>query len=63
MTLIWKTTTGALIQTQLGAVDIVNTYSAAHTVYGWMEGADGAKVLLSKIPNLLNRRIKELRLD
>ena len=63
MTLVWKTESGTLIQTQVGTIDVLNTYSAARTVYGWMGGADGAKFLLSKIPNPLSRRIKELKLD
>ena len=47
----------------MGTIDVLNTYSAARAVYGWMGGADGARFLLSKIPNPLNRRIKQLKLN
>lgn len=63
MTLVWRTNTGSLIQTQVQTQDVVNTYSAARAVYGWMGGLDGVMFLLSKIPNPLRHRIKELKFD
>ena len=63
MTLVWRTNTGSLIQTQVQTQDVVNTYSAARAVYGWMGGLDGVMFMLSKIPNPLRHRIKELKFD
>ena len=63
MTLVWTTNTGSLIQTQVQTQDVVNTYSAARAVYGWMGGLDGVMFLLSQIPNPFRLRIKELKFD
>ena len=63
MTLVWRTNTGSLIQTQVQTQDVVNTYSAARAVYGWMGGLDGVMFLLSQIPNPFRHRIKELKFD
>ncbi|CAF9942734.1 hypothetical protein IMSHALPRED_004609 [Imshaugia aleurites] len=63
MTLVFKTNSGSLIQAQVQTQDVVNTWSAAQAIYGWMGGLEGAKFLLSQIPNPLGPRIKELKLD
>lgn len=63
MTLVWRTRSGSLIQTEVGTVDVVNTYSAARTVYGWMGGTDGLRFLLERIPNAFGQRLKHLKLD
>ena len=63
MTLVWRTRGGSLIQTEVGTVDLVNTYSAARTVYGWTGRTEGLRFMLERIPNALERRLKELRLD
>lgn len=63
MTLVFRTPLGSLIQSQVGTADIVNLLSAAHSTYGWLGGLDGARFLLSKIPNTFSKRIKELQLD
>ncbi|KAL8995033.1 MAG: hypothetical protein Q9169_005159 [Polycauliona sp. 2 TL-2023] len=63
MTLVWRTRSGSLMQTEVGTVDLVNTYSAARTVYGWMGGTDGLRFLLERIPNFLGQRLTDLKLD
>ena len=63
MALVWKTNSGSLIQAQVQTQDVVNTWSAARAVYGWMGGLDGVKFLLSQIPTPFGPRIKELKLD
>ena len=62
MTIVWRTESGTLIQTPVGTIDVLNTYSAAQAIYGWMGGADSARFLLLELPNPLSRRIKQLRL-
>ena len=61
--LVFRTNAGPLVQAQAQTQDVVNTYSAAQAVYGWMGGMDGTRFLLSQIPSLFGSRIKELRLD
>lgn len=51
------------METQVGTADIVNVLSAAHSAYGWLGGLDGARFLLSKIPNAFSQKIKALQLD
>lgn len=63
MTLVWKTRNGALLQTEVGTIDVVNTFSAARSVYGWMGGMDGLRFLLQRIMNPLSQRLKALELD
>lgn len=63
MTLVWKTRSGALLQTEVGTVDVLNTFSAARSVYGWMGGMVGLRFLLQRIINPLGQRLKDLELD
>ncbi|KAK0516250.1 hypothetical protein JMJ35_000853 [Cladonia borealis] len=49
MTLVWRTRSGSLIQTEVGTIDVVNTFSAARSVYGWMGGTEGLRFLLDRI--------------
>ena len=63
MMLVFRTNAGPLVQAQVQTQDVVNTYSAAQAVYGWMGGMDGTRLLLSQIPNLFGSRIRGLRLD
>ena len=63
MTLVWKTPSGSLLQTQVGTVDIVNTFSAARSIHGWMGGTDGLRFLLQRILNPFGQRLKILELD
>ena len=63
MTLVFRTNAGQLTQTQVGTADIINVLSAARSAYGWLGGLDGAKFLLSKIPNAFSQKIRRLKLD
>ncbi|KAL8790915.1 MAG: hypothetical protein Q9213_000340 [Squamulea squamosa] len=63
MTLVWKTRAGSLLQTQVGTVDVLNIFSAASSIYGWMGGTDGLRLLLERILNPFGKRLKELKLD
>lgn len=63
MTLVFKTSAGALTQTEVHASDIVATYSAAKSVYGWTGGLDGVRLMLKALQSPFERRIKELDLD
>ena len=63
MTLAFRTHRGSLIQTNVGTADVVNLVSAAHSTYGWLGGLEGARFLLSVIPNAFAKRVKELQLD
>ena len=63
MTLVWRTRSGSLIQTEVGTIDVVNTFSAARSVYGWMGGTEGLRFLLDRIRNPLGKRPQELELD
>lgn len=63
MTLVWRTQSGSLIQTQVGMTDVVNTLSAARSVYGWMGGTEGLRSVLDCIRNPLGRRLHDLKLD
>ncbi|KAI4232180.1 MAG: hypothetical protein L6R40_007495 [Gallowayella cf. fulva] len=51
------------MQTEVGTVDVVNTWSAAQAVYGWMGGTEGLRFLLTRMPNPLGRRLRDLKLD
>ena len=51
------------MQTQVGTADLVNILSAAHSTYGWLGGLNGARSLLSNIPNPFSQKIKTLQLD
>jgi hypothetical protein len=63
MTLVFSTRAGPLTSIQIGAVDVATIFSTAHTAYGWIGGLDGARFLLSKIPNPLSKKLRELQLD
>ena len=63
MTLVWRTRSGSLIQTEVGTIDVVNTFSAARSIYGWMGGTEGLHFLLNHIRNPLSKRIQDLKLD
>lgn len=63
MTLVWKTRAGALLQTEIGTIDVVNTFSAARSIHGWMGGTDGLRFLLQRIWNPFGQRLKTLELD
>ena len=63
MTLVFSTETGRLVQAQLGAIDVVATFSAVRAVYGCLGGIDGARFLLSRIPNPFHNKIRQLKLD
>ena len=65
MTLVWQTQRGALIQTQVGTIDIVNTWSAAASVYGWLGGTERLRFLFDRLPfrNRSRERLCELKLD
>ena len=63
MTLVWRTRSGSLIQIEVGTIDVVNTFSAARSVYGWMGGTEGLRFLLDRIRNPLGKRLQELELD
>ena len=49
MTLVRRTPSGSLIQTEVGMIDVVNTFSAARSVYGSMGGTEGLRFLLDRI--------------
>lgn len=63
MALTFSTLDGQLLTAKVGLDDIVTTYSAARSVYGWMGGMDGIKFLISKIPSPFQRRLQEFHLD
>ncbi|MCJ1360727.1 MAG: hypothetical protein MMC33_010736 [Icmadophila ericetorum] len=63
MTLVWKTQGESLIQFEVDMVDVVNTLSAARSVYGWMGGTEGLRFLLDCLPNSFGHRLKDLKLD
>ena len=63
MTLVWRTRSGSLIQTEVGTIDVVNTFSAARSVYGWLGGTEGLRFLLDRIRNPLGKRLHDLKLD
>ncbi|KAL8947034.1 MAG: hypothetical protein Q9222_006640 [Ikaeria aurantiellina] len=42
---------------------MVNTFSAAQSVYGWMGGTDGVRYLLQRVMNPFGQRLKSLKLD
>ena len=65
MTLVWQTQRGALIQTQVGTIDVVNTWSAASSMYGWLGGTERLRFLLDRLPfrNRAEERLHELKLD
>ena len=63
MTLVWKRRTGAPMQTEVGTIDIVNTFSAARSIHGWIEGADGLRFLFQQFLHPLGRKLKDLKLD
>lgn len=51
------------MQTEVGTIDVVNTFSAARSVYGWMGGVDGLRYLLQRVLNPFGERLKSLELD
>lgn len=63
MTLVWKTPNGPLLQTEVGTIDVVNTFTAARSLYGWMGGTDGLRFLLQRILNPFGERLKIVELD
>lgn len=63
MTLVWRTRSGSLIQTEVGTIDLVNTLSAARSVYGWLGGTEGLRYVLDRIKNSLGKRLRDLKLD
>ena len=63
MTLVWRTQSESLIQVEVGTVDVVNTFSAARSVYGWIGGTDGLRYLLDRIRNTFDQRLRDLKLD
>jgi hypothetical protein len=52
-TLVFRSPAGPLIQTQIGAADVVATFHAAHSAWGWLGGLQSIRSLLNAIPNKL----------
>ena len=51
------------MQTDVDTIDVVNTFSAAQSVYGWLGGTDSLRFLLDRIRNPLGKRLRDLKLD
>ena len=49
MTLVFRSESGYLQQTQIRPTDIVSTFSAAGSVWGWIGGLDGARHILNSL--------------
>jgi hypothetical protein len=65
-TLVFRSAHGSLIQTQIGAADLVATFHAAHTAYGWLGGFDSVRFLMNTIATKFtpNRtKFQKLQLD
>ena len=65
-TLVFRSTIGPLIQTQVGPADLVATFHAAHAAYGWLGGLDSVRYLMNIITSkclLSATKLGNLRLD
>ena len=65
MTLVWQTQRDELIQIQMSIIDIVNTWSAAASVYEWLEETERLLFLFDRLSfrNKFRERLCELNLD
>jgi hypothetical protein len=63
MTLVFKTGKETLFQVNVGVADVVATLSAANSAYGWVNGLEGTRTILSKIQNAFSNKIESLQLD
>lgn len=63
MTLVWRTRSKPLLQTEVGTIDVVKTFSASRSIYGSMGGMDDLSFLLQRILNPSGQRLTDLMLD
>jgi hypothetical protein len=65
-TFVFRSATGPLMQTQVGAADLVATFHAAHATYGWLGGLDSVRYMINIITNKFipgSTKLLNLQLD